>query len=229
MIIKDDKKSIENLKIFIEKWAGVPMSEYGLSEDEVPKNLPNPLREIYLFAGNWPHPRDNDDKYFMPGKQPRIFQEQDCLLGVGNLERKNGRTVFMVENQRNWTCEIDENDDASPVYCDASTLYDATVTGHEVVCESLSHFLVTFCLQELVMSSEHVGTFVAESEQELVKGDLEPVWLNGFYVFKEPTHSFYICDSRLLIMKLYDEFWYACKDESALSLLIKKDSWSRIW
>jgi hypothetical protein len=229
MIINDDKNSIENLKFFIEKWAGDALLEYGLSEDEVPNYLPNPLREVYLFAGNWVQQRENDNKNFMQGKQPRIFQEQDCLLGIENLKRKNGRITFLIENQGTWTCEVDENNDESPVYCDSLEVYDSYLEGHQIICKSLSHFLVTFCLQELVMGSKYVGIIEAESEEELVKSDLQALWLNGFYVFKEPTHSFYICDNRLLIMKVYGEFWCACNEENALSLLKNRELYSAIW
>ncbi len=229
MIIKDDKQSIENLKQFIMEWAGPALTEYGLSEGEVPRSLPKPLRDLYLFAGNWPHQRDNNDCYFRPGKEPRIFQEQDGLYGVNNLESNNGRIKFIYENQENWTCEVEEGNDESPVYCDAAALWDSNVKGHELVCESLPHFLVTFCLQELVMSSKHLGTIKVDSEHELVRTKLEPVWLEGFYVFKEPTHSLYICEQSLLILKLYSDFWYACKDENALSLVLYKDKCKKMY
>lgn len=221
MLIKDDKECINKLKQIIEKWAGPSLSHYGLTENEIPDFVPEPLREIYLFAGNWPNPRNNDGSLFMPGKQPRIFQEQDTLAGIGNLKRQAGRAAFIMENQGNWTCEFEENKDDSPVYSDAAKLWDDSVEGHEMVCASLSHFLVTFCLQELVFSSKYVGTMDANVDPHLFHKPLEPLWLNGYYVFKEPTHSFYICDNRLMIMD-YSGLWYACNDENAIDLLTDK-------
>lgn len=216
--IKDDTECIKNLKLFIEEWAGPHLPEYSLEEDEVPGFLPEPLRELYLFAGNWPNPGNNDDRLFLPGKQPRIFQGQDVLMGIEKPKRQSGRVTFVMENQGNWTCEVEERNDASPVYCDAAKLWDDSVKDHEIVCDSLQHFLVTFCLQELVFGSKYVGTIEADLKPELFYEELEAVWLNGCYVFKESTHSIYICDNRLLIMD-YSGLWYACNDESALNLI----------
>lgn len=219
MYIKDDINSIENLKLFIEKWAGKQLPKYGLSQEEVPEFLPKPLREIYLFAGNWPNIREDYEHDPMGRKQPYIFQNQDILMGVENLERENGRISFLMENQSNWTCEVEENNDDSPVYSDAAVVWDENASGHEIVCKSLSHFLVTFCLQELVYSSKYVGTINDKSKRELILKNAEPIWLNGIYVDKEPDRSFHIFDNKILIM---DGYWYGCNDERALELL--KDS-----
>jgi hypothetical protein len=220
MFIHDDKNRIEKLKFMIIQWAGPALPEYGLLESEIPMHIPKALRDLYLFAGNWPHPRDNRDHYFMPGKQPRMFQEQDVLLGVDNLKCENGRITFLMENQGNWTCEVDVDDDHSPVYCDAAKLWDDSIEEHEIVCQSLEHFLVTFCLQEMVFSSKFVGTLNGNLDQELFREKLEPIWLNGLYTLKEPTHSFYLCGDNLMIMDDSSTLWYAAKDESALALIV---------
>lgn len=219
---------INQLKAFIEKWAGPRLAEYGLSEDEIPEDLPKPLKEIYLFAGNWPHPRDNDDKCFQSGKQPRIFQEQDCLLGVNNLERKNGMITFLHENQGNWSCEVEENNDKSAVYSNSTALYERSDKESEIICDSIEHFLITFCLQELTFSSKIVGTIEEQSVQDIVCQVVEPLWLNGYYVQNEPTHSFCICKD-ILIMDVYGDFWCACNDEKALDLLRDKKKVEKIW
>lgn len=46
--------NISELKFFTEKWVGKRLPVYGLTEDEIPQDLPGPLKELYLFAGNWP-------------------------------------------------------------------------------------------------------------------------------------------------------------------------------
>lgn len=209
-MIKNDKNSIQSLKLFIEKWVGKWLPKYGMLENEVPDFLPQPLREIYLYAGKWPNPRLDAGLY--------LFQGQDILMDVENLERKNGRVFFLMENQSNWTCEVEEYNNESPIYCDAAEIWDENASGHEIVCKSLSHFLVTFCLQELVLSSNYVGTVDNNIKiQEIIKSS-EPLWLNGIYVSKEPTHSFYIYDNRLIIMD-YNGLWYACNDEDTLCLI----------
>ncbi|WP_068774286.1 hypothetical protein [Paenibacillus sp. FJAT-26967] len=221
MLIKDDKDSLENLKLFVEDWAGPVLPEYGLQEEEVPSYFPKPLRDLYLFAGNWPANSRSSRKKSPANGEPAIFQIQDTLMSVENTIRSQGRISFITENQGNWTCEVEEGNDDSPVYCNAAALWDDTVKGHERVCNSLQHFLVTFCLQELMFSSRFVGAIQADLKQELFREQLEPIWLDGYYVFKEPTHSFYLCANKLLIMD-YAGLWYASNDESALSLIANR-------
>ncbi|WPC39572.1 hypothetical protein [Clostridium sp. JS66] len=124
----------------------------------------------------------------------------------------------MSENQGNWTCEVEANNDNSSVYSDAAEVWDENALGHEIVCKSLSHFLITFCLQELVFGSKYVGTINDKFRMEQILKKSEPLWLNGFYVNKERDHSFYVYDEKILIMD-YAGFWYACNDESSLHLI----------
>lgn len=219
MYIKDDENGMENLKLFIEKWEGKALPEYGMLDEEVPRFLPKPLRDLYLFSGKWPHPRKKDVGYSDPYGDQKIFDNQDFLVEVESLEKKNGRVTFLFENQGNWTCEIEANNDNSPVYSDAAEVWDENASGHEIVCESLSNFLITYCLQELVFGSRYVGTIEDKLKMEQILKNSEPLWLEGFYVNKEPDHSFYIYNHKLLIMD-YGGLWYACNDESALALIV---------
>jgi hypothetical protein len=229
MLLIDEAGSIEKLKQFIEQWAGPRLPEYGVILEEIPEALPQPLKELYLFAGNWPHPRGKGAGS-QRGKQPWLFQEQDGLLGVADLKQKDGRITFLIENQGNWSCWVEANNAQSPVHSDSMALYDdEEKSDDEIVCESLPHFLTTFCLQELVFSSKIVGTLDDLAEEELYKKPLEPVWLNGCYVYQEPTHSFYICDNRLLIMKVYGGIWCGCRNEQDLDLLRNKEYFGQIF
>lgn len=217
-MIKDNENCIQNLKDFMKLWLGKTLPEYGLSKSEVPDYMPKPLRELYLFCGNWPHPVedvDNPETIDLEDKQPGIFQHgQDILMGVNNIERNNGRLTFLFENQGNWTCEVEENNDDSPVYSDAATVWDENATGQEIVSRSLANFLVTFCLQELVYNSKFMGTLDDKLKKESTLKKSDPLWLNGFYVDKEPNRSFYLIEKKILIM---DEYWFGCNDESVLS------------
>lgn len=193
-----------------------------MSSEKIPSYIPKPLNDIYQFAGNWPHPRDNRDCNFLPGNQPIIFQEQDCLWGLGSLKESDGRIGFAVENQGNWICQVEPNTDDPPVFCNAGEVCGDS-DGYEIVCDKLSHFLVTLCLQELVMSCKHVGTLSDDKIEESCDLELTPLWLNGYYVFKEPTHSFWCSDNKLLLMNLYGEIWYGCKDQQILQHLKEPD------
>lgn len=218
MLIPDNDQKIEKLCEFVEIWAGSRRPDYGVKLEQIPEDIPKPLKEIYLFAGNWPNQRDNGDRNFAAGNQPRIFQEQDCLRGVESITRNGNRLAFAVENQGNWVCEVESNEIDPPVFCNAAEAYSEG-DGFEIVCETLSHFLVTLCLQELVMSSKYIGTLLGETVSDICELGAEPIWLNGCYVFKEPTHDFYLAGNKLIIMRLYDAWWYACREESDLQFL----------
>ncbi len=84
-----------------------------------------------------------------------------------------------------------------------------------IVCPSLSHFLTTFCLQEVFFGSQHL--FCIDSEvagpADLVTDKLTDVWVNGIYVYNQPTHSFYRCGQGLFLMDTGGDFWLAYNDD----------------
>ncbi|MDO3410872.1 hypothetical protein QWJ34_13955 [Saccharibacillus sp. CPCC 101409] len=218
MLIPDNEQTIERLKAFICKWAGPAKPEYGLKPREIPADLPAALQELYRFAGNWPNPAYENSPY-PPAMRPRLFEAQDIWMGAGELRREADRITFLLENQGSWSCQVDANREDSPVYSDAARLWDDRLEEPEIVCPSLSHFMTTFCLQELVFGSLHFGKLEGSLDPAVFRDTLHPIWLDGYYVFKEPSHSFYLCGNDLLIMDYYSDVWYGCLDDRALSLI----------
>ena len=206
MIIPDDDNKIKNLCAFVETWAGPSKPEYGISPDKIDPRIPAPLRELYAFAGNWPNPRVNNPYDI------GLFQEQDCLISYEKLKINGYRLHFVYENQSNWSCEVELDQDDPPVYCDIAEAFGEG-EGFEIVCDSLSHFLVTFCLQELTLSSKYMGNFDCTSIDELSHIAIKPIWLNGHYVYNEPSHDYWLVNGKILIMCLHGEdFWFACQN-----------------
>ncbi|CAM4270183.1 hypothetical protein [Saccharibacillus endophyticus] len=219
MLIPDNEQTMERLKAFICKWAGPAKPEYGIRRESVPTDLPAALRDFYTFAGNWPNPSYEASAY-SAGFRPKLFEAQDIWLEPEKLKRESGRISFLLENQGSWSCEVNANQDDSPVYSDAARLWDERLEESEVVCPSLTHFLTTFCLQELVFGSRYFGKLEGALDPDVFRAKLHPLWLDGYYVFKEPSHSFYLCGDNLLIMDYYSDVWYGCLEESALSLIL---------
>jgi hypothetical protein len=110
------------------------------------------------------------------------------------------------------------------VFSDASS-FDGSDEGMREVCPSLAHFLTTFCLHELLFGSRNL--FCVDSEpknpDELVKGDVKPLWLDGMYAFKGAKYSFFLCDRDLMIMGSGmgppGDYWLAYNKEECSRLL----------
>ncbi|NGZ75679.1 hypothetical protein [Saccharibacillus alkalitolerans] len=218
MLIPDNEHTMERLKAFICKWAGPARPEYGFRREDIPAELPAVLKDFYAFAGRWPNPSFGSGVY-PAGFGPKLLGVQDIWLEPEEVKRQDGRISFLLENQGNWSCEVDAGRDDSPVYSDAARLWDDKLEGSEIVCSSLPHFLTTFCLQELVFGSRYFGKLEGSLDPAVFRDTLHPIWLDGHYVFQEPSHSFYLCGDNLLIMDYYSDVWYGSLEESALSLI----------
>ncbi|MCQ4087048.1 hypothetical protein [Saccharibacillus sp. JS10] len=219
MLIPDNAQTMERLKAFICKWAGPSRPEYGVRSDSLPSDLPAVLKDFYTFAGNWPNPAY--EAALQPnGSRTKLFEAQDRWLEPQFLTRQNDRITFLLENEGQWSCEVNAGQNDSPVYSDAAMLWNDRLEESEIVCPSISHFLTTFCLQELVFGSRYFGKLEGGLDPALFRESLHPLWLDGYYVFKEPSHSFYVCGDNLLIMDYYSDVWYGSLEEDALSLIL---------
>ncbi|HEX7379019.1 MAG TPA: hypothetical protein VF278_17995 [Pirellulales bacterium] len=128
------------------------------------------------------------------------------------MESQGDRFTFIHENQGVWSCETLADVIDPPVYSDAIAYEPGEREGTmREVCPRLSHFLVTYCLHEIVLGSRNllcVESTVAEPAS-LATAKCDPIWLNGWFVFGRPTHSFYLCGDSLLIMDTGGDYWLA--------------------
>jgi hypothetical protein len=135
---------------FIATWVPDLLPEHRVAASEIPGFVPAPLRAVYEFAGNWPVP--NNEQSRAPSWIPGLFGPQDQLLPLDQLVVNGDRFTFIHENQGVWSCETQINEADPPVFSDASAL-DGSDEGMREVCPSLSHFMTTFCLHELLFGS----------------------------------------------------------------------------
>ncbi|MEO1353640.1 MAG: hypothetical protein AAFW84_33625 [Cyanobacteria bacterium J06635_15] len=217
MVIPHDQP-IPALLEFIDSWVPDLSSKHQMAEADIPGFIPSPLREIYKFAGNYPVL--NTQQLRSPNWDCGLFGPQDKLLAVDQLEITGNRFRFIHENQNVWLCETLINQEDPPVYSN-SLAYEFGDDKFREVCSSLSHFLTTFCLQEVFFGSRHL--FCIDSDistpKDLVNDILTDVWINGVYAYGKPTHSFYLCHQGLFIMEAHNSFWVACNDDGYTSLL----------
>jgi hypothetical protein len=207
---------ILDLLKFILAWVPDLRPEHRIPASSIPAFVPPPLRSIYELTGNYPIP------YLQQWRSPRwipgLFGKQDFLLPLDQLKVEHNRFRFVHENQGGWCCESLANANDPPVFSDACSA-DGSANEMREVCPTLSHFLTTFCLQELAFGSRHL--FCVDSKParacELVKTGINELWANGMYVYEGAIHSFYLCGDDLLIMntssKHDGEYWLACNEE----------------
>lgn len=225
MIPRNDP--IPALLEFTVRWVPDLSPEHRIEPSLIPKFIPPPLRAIYEVTGNWPVPYT--EQWRKPNWIHGLFGPQDQLLPMHKLEPKDGRFTFLQENQYVWTCETLIDAEDPPVYSDAMA-YETGTEEMQEVCGSLSHFLTTYCLQELVFGSRHL--FCVDSKptapEELVKTNLQSLWEQGVYVRKEPSHSFYICDERVIVMNTWGDYWIASNEACAELVDVSKHKIRRI-
>jgi hypothetical protein len=219
MLISSDQP-IPELTRLIALWVPDLSAKHRIAEELIPGFVPPPLRAIYEFAGNYPI--SYDEQWRQPRWTPGLFGPQDRLLPPDQLDLAGDRFRFIIENQGCWLCETVGGHDDPPVYLDS--LAGNGETGNtKQICSSLSHFLTTFCLQELVFGSKYLICVDREElqVQQLVSHELTEVWIDGIYVYEQPTHSFYLCDRGLLVMDMGSGGkWLAFNDESYRSLIV---------
>ena len=199
---RDDPAYLRScLETMVDKWCGHRLPWFGIDADKLAETrLPEPLHWLYSYAGEWPSANWWES----------LFANQDILLPFESLQMEDGKLVFVWECQGVWWVGTLPEGDDPPVW-----VRDEDHPWQKL-CDSLTEFLVTFCLHEIVFGLPHRTT----SENILDRFDREdchisPLWLNGPYVGDcrgevcDPT-SFHIVDAQFLVM---DNYWCATMAE----------------
>ena len=140
---------MDELERFLSFWLGPRKPEYGEPDAALASRpLPYPLRRLYQFAGRWPSRHDVHRRY-----NANLFCVQDALRDFSRLQlTDDGKLVFIDENQGVWTNATLPDGDDPPVWVeDVLKQYGTDRWG--LVTDSLSRFLVSFCLQEALLGS----------------------------------------------------------------------------
>jgi hypothetical protein len=206
----DPDHLLASLELFLRHWNGPRRGWYGIAEEKLATAaLPQPLRRLYAFAGNWPG--DNYSGF--------AFNYQDCLFPFEMLEAQHGKLVFACENQGCWACGTTSEGNDPPVWV---TEVFTVGLPWQPLCDSLAQFLVTLCLHETLFGCKYRATADHLLESMLAKGmQVSPLWLGGPYVRLLDDGplvrlSFHLVNGRLLVM---DDRWCGTNSEQiALAL-----------
>lgn len=212
------KERMSALFEFVNLWAGPRQPEFGETAERLATHqLPVPLAQLYEFAGRWPRKGQTIGEGF----RWHLFAEQDALLPLDDLQlTENGKLIFLSENQGVWDCRTLCEGDDPPVWCRGERVENGVwVSSEKSVCGSLSKFLVSFVLQELVLGSPTWAD--SERLEEHFLNDIEnaiPVWLNGPYV-DGPRHCIYLWNN-VLVGDLAGSVFFAAHDQAGEAFLI---------
>jgi hypothetical protein len=209
---------------FLERYLGPRRSEFGASEVEVQSiEMPAPLQRFFRFAGRW------------PGHNPATpfanrFSVQDVLAGMAAeqyapaLRLIDNRLVFVWENQGVWVAATEAASVDPPVWITEESSHRESRQVWRQLEKPLSHFLVSFVLQEVMFGSELVA--VAPGALEKFKTaalSVEPVWIRGEYAWDISRPSYFLVGDRFLVRQSPDEAdgddWYGCKDAAGAGML----------
>ena len=179
------------LEAFIEHWHGDRRPWYGIDPEKLSQTrLPQPLRWLYGFAGEWA-----GRTYW-----ETLLGSQDHLVTFEGLSLVDGKLVFAYENQGVWRVATEPEGEDPPVWV---SFEDGPWRELE---ESLSVFLVTFVLHETVFSCTHRESADGMLDRLRVAGmQVVPLWLKAAYPgfdYDSPRRllSFHAANEKTLVM-----------------------------
>jgi hypothetical protein len=197
------------LRAFHRPWSEEP----GLDGALIPDDLPDGLALIYRELGSLVEMEPT------PGEHRTPFAAQDALMPLSRLKRIDGMVEFAWENQGNWSCRCPLGRGDPPVCSNAADVWESERRGFQKVCDSLSHFLTTLCLQEAVMSAPCLLAVEDGPLEEVLAVPCKPLWLDGYYVSGEPTHSFYEAPGREALVMDYAGVWLGSHNRDAVKMV----------
>lgn len=142
--------------------------------------------------------------------------------------RDDDRLIFLIENQGCWRCLTSTEGDDPPVWKLSNwNNNERRWMTDEIVCESLSRFLVTFVLHELASGSRCslLDTGLDSLFEEQLKF-VKPVWLKGPYAFGAQEQSTFHLWENVLVVGGLDEFrhQYSAHDDTGVAFLLNHQS-----
>jgi hypothetical protein len=208
---------MSGLEHFLQRYLGPRRPEFGVSADELRSiEMPAPLQRFFSFAGRWPghNPQTRFVNRFCMQDMLRAIAENQ---GAPTLQTMDDRLVFVWENQGVWVAATERAGDDPPVWITEDCSHRVTRQVWRQLEKPLSHFLVSFVLQELMFGSELVAVAPGALEKFESAGlPVEPLWIRGEYAWGIDQPSYFLAGERFLVRRAPDEGdgedWYGCKD-----------------
>ena len=140
------------------------------------------------------------------------------------LELMDNLLVFVWENQGVWVAATERTGADPPVWISENCSHREAVKLWRRLDNPLSHFLVSFVLQEVMFGSELLAVApgaLTRFEEAGLK--IEPVWNKGEYVWDIDRPSYFLVEERFLVRQAPDEadgdIWYGCNSAMGAELL----------
>ena len=190
------------LEAFITRWHGWRKSWFDVAPEKIQQTqLPQPLAWLYGFAGEW------HGRYYWD----TLLGNQDCLIKFEDLTIRDGKLIFVAENQGVWQVGTDAVGEDPPVWARADG------RPWQPLDASLTRFLVTFVMHETVFGCRNLGSGEDVIGQLAQAGmHVSPLWLDhpypAFFDGKAARPlTFYVANGKYLVM---DNHWCATNEES---------------
>jgi hypothetical protein len=217
----DSDARMAGLEQFLQRYLGPRQPVFGTPEDELRLiEMPAPLLRFFRFAGRW------------PGHNPRTpyanrFCMQDTLCAIRQNEYAptfqlmGNLLVFVWENQGVWVAATKQAGADPPVWISENWFLNEP--DWRQLERPLSHFLVSFVLQEVMFGSEILAVApgaLTRFEEAGIKS--EPVWINGEYARDIDRPSYFLA-GEVLVRRAPDEAdgddWYGGNTAKATEML----------
>ncbi len=155
---------------------------------------------------------------------------QDTLCAIRKkeyaptLQLMDNLLVFVWENQGVWVAATEPTGADPPVWISENCSHRNAVNEWRQLEKPLSHFLVSFVLQELMFGSEILAV-APEALARFGEAGLktEPVWINGEYACDIDRPSYYLAGEHFLVRRAPDEAngddWYGCNNSAGAEML----------
>ena len=214
----DDRMS--GLERLLQRYLGPRQPEFGATEDQIRSiEMPEPLQRFFRFAGRWPSQTSRVNR----------FCNQDDLGAITEtefspkLQYMDDRLAFVWENQGVWVAATDPTGVDPPVWIAEDYDHKTEPTWWKIG-NPLSHFLVSFVLQELLFGSEFVAVAPGAMRKFEQAGlPIEPVWIKGEYAWNYGCLSYFFVGEQFLVRRSSDKAdgkdWYACRNRKGAELL----------
>jgi len=215
---------MSGLERFLVRYLGQHSAEFGSPEGELSKfEMPAPLRRFLRFAGRWPGHNPHS-----PFPNRFCVQDQLCSLTPNKwapvFQYMDGLLIFVWENQGCWVAATKPQGEDPPVWISEKCSHRDPIRAWRKLVAPLSHFLVSFVLQELMFGSEIVAVAPgALAKFEAACLPVQPVWINGEYAWDIDRPSYFFVAERFLVRQAPAEAngddWYGCRDAEGAQVL----------
>ena len=213
---KDNPEELmQALDRFLSVYYGDRQVEYKPDLDEIATwNIPQPLKDLYSFVGKY------------PGKHGTFINTQDSLFLYPYIF--NDKLCIISENQGVWSCGTEISGEDPPVYLVDWTTDKQNNSDWIYINDSLSQFLVTFCLREALFASSYTSAFKGKIEDTVSKMrelgyEVNLLWSGKYteiesYIVPQ-LDSFYLLEDSILIWDMWDSSWCGTNYKNANRLI----------